>query len=208
MKNFTKISLLSFMIVTFAIAEEAPKTPGISIHEMFTLRQMWEDLQNNSKKDLSFNIRPNDICFRNNERNQEVCIHKAILAEMFLEAVKTGQTQILADLERILTKFKQTNLPEFNIEFQVNNPKVQFDKNYNQIIDPNNKPFVRVTAATPTGSFKAESNTQIISPREATIRHSLHADEKIDIEAAVTMNPKTEQFIDYMLRMKNLERQN
>ena len=88
MKNFTAISCLSIMLATFAMADEAPQTPGISIHEMFKLRQMLDDLQNNPKKDFSLSIRPNEICLKNNENNDEVCIHKAILAEMILENKK------------------------------------------------------------------------------------------------------------------------
>jgi hypothetical protein len=193
------------MLATFAIAEDTPQAPGISIHDMFKLRQMWDDLQNNSKKDFSLNIRPNDICFKNHVREEEVCIHKAILAEMIFEAVKSGQTQMLADLEKILTKFKQTDLPEFNVGLKVNNPAMRFDKNHRPIIDPNDRPGCNFTVATPTESFVAKSESHMNSPREVKICQTLHVDEKVDVQVAGEFDPRKGQFTDYMLHMKNLE---
>lgn len=207
MKNFTAISCLSVMLTTFAIAEETPtpETPGISIHEMFKLRQMWDDLQNNSKKDFSLTVRPNEICLKNNQSNEEACIHKAILAEMIFEAVKSGQTQILAELEKILTKFKQTDLPEFNVGLKVNNPVTDFDKNHRRIINPNDRPSVNLKASTATGSFTAESDTQVNSPREVKVRQTLYVDKKVDVQVEGEFDPRKGQFTDYMLHMKNLE---
>lgn len=193
------------MLATFAIAEDTPQAPGISIHDMFKLRQMWDDLQNNSKKDFSLNIRPNDICFKNHVREEEVCIHKAILAEMIFEAVKSGQTQMLADLEKILTKFKQTDLPEFNVGLKVNNPVTDFDENHRRIIDPNDRPGCNFTVATPTESLKAEINSKQITPDAVIITKTVHVNDCANVRAEVEFNPEKQKLVDIMLRMKNLE---
>ena len=194
------------MLATFAMADEAPQTPGISIHEMFKLRQMLDDLQNNPKKDFSLSIRPNEICLKNNENNDEVCIHKAILAEMILEAYKSGQQQILNQLEKILFRFKQADLPEFTVKLEVNTPNVYFDENDRQVIDLNNKPFIRFKAATPTESFVAESETQVTSPSEVTVHEYLHVDKTIDIVFESKIDPRNGgKLDDYWVRVRNLK---
>ncbi|MBP6892521.1 hypothetical protein KBB68_02975 [Candidatus Babeliales bacterium] len=222
MKNFTKISYLSIMLTTFAIAEKAPQsspeeqqnrvaeatqTPGISIHEMFKLRQMWEDLQSHLSKDFSFTIKPNEICLKNNEKNEEVCIHKAILIEMILEAYKSSQTEMLAHFQKILTQFKQSEFPKFNIDLKVNTPPVYPGEHFEQI-DPNNKPSIHIKATTPNESLKAEFNTEVISNRQVEISTTAHVDGKFDIQAEGTFNPRNNRYKTYKFYMNDLNPRN
>ncbi len=187
MKNITTIACLSFMLVTFACAEETPKTSGISAHDKFKLRQMYEDFKNDPTKDFSCIVRPNEICFRNNSRNEEVCVHTAILAEMILKAYKSGQAELLKITEETLSQFKQATLPEFNISFNTIDKIFQF------------------TAATPTNSFAAEGSVRLNADDNLEITGSFHVEKHIKTQASAEVDTRNGKFLHYSVSMTNLQ---
>ena len=187
MKNITTIACLSFMLVTFACAEETPKTSGISAHDKLKLDQMCEDFKNDPTKDFSCIVRPNEICFRNNSRNEEVCVHTAILAEMILKAYKSGQAELLKITEETLSQFKQATLPEFNISFNTIDKIFQF------------------TAATPTNSFAAEGSVRLNADDNLEITGSFHVEKHIKTQASAEVDTRNGKFLHYSVSMTNLQ---
>ena len=190
MKNITTIACLSFMLVTFACAEETPKTSGISAHDKLKLDQMCEDFKNDPTKDFSCIVRPNEICFRNNSRNEEVCVHTAILAEMILKAYKSGQAEFLKITEETLSQFKQATLPEFNISFNTIDKIFQF------------------TATTPNNKFAAEGSMGLNKTKNLEITGSFYVEDHINAQASAEFNGRNGELLDYAVRVKNLQRRN
>jgi hypothetical protein len=128
MKNFRAISCISIMVASFAMAEKAPnpmsatpqttKTPGMTVTEMFTLRQMFEDFKTKDSKNFSFRSKQHEICVKNNRSKDEVCVHTADLAEMLLEAYKTKNAELIANVTAMLRLLGTMHLPELNVDLQ------------------------------------------------------------------------------------------
>lgn len=190
MKNFTIFSFLSFMIVNLAIASETPKNPGMTIEQMLTLRQMYEDLQKNDSKDFSFRSRLNEICVKNNTNNDEVCIHKIILAEMLLEAYKKYNVEVVEQAETFLNKLKKTNLPELNVNFGTNSTIKDSEK-------------INLEVYTPKRNFDFKAafhNTNPNTFASVSLRIDGHSETKFDGE----LNNRRKTWNDFALRIKNL----
>lgn len=200
MKNFIKISLLSITLATFAIADETPTAPRVPMKDLIKLSKMYEDFTTKEHRNFSFTSRPDEICVRNNISGDEVCIHKAALAAMLLEACEIHNAQTLEHIKTMLEQLKQRNLPELNVALKFNNPQVTIVDG-EQVFDENNKPYFNARAETPNQSITAEVDSLQISPEIVRTTTTFHAD-RMDIRAESELNLEKQKFTDYLVHMK------
>ncbi len=210
MKNSIKISLLSIMFTAFAVAKEIPAIPtlpitdsettkfGLSIQEMFALRQMYEDFTNNPKKDFTLTITHDNICVRNNKENEEVCIHKAILAELLHQAYQKHGHELLE-------AFKNTQFSPGTIRLQGNNPHVSLDENGKFLVNPEDIFGFKLNAQAENNSANASFSSYMTTSGTVESKSNIHVPEKVDIISETEYDPNTQTFRNYMVHIRNLK---
>jgi hypothetical protein len=191
------------MFAAITVAEEIPtacrpQTPGVSIETMFTLRQMYEDFRNNKMIDFTLTTTSDTICIKNNERNEEACIHKAILAEMIHQGYQQHGYKLLED-------FKKIELTAGTITLKGNHPSLYLNENGEVIINPNDLPGFELKAKTSNDSMSASLSSYKKTPEIIESKCNIHVPKKVHVTSETEYDSNAQEFINYMVHMRNLK---
>ncbi len=133
MKKFITFILASFMFVSTIVSDEITnsstlETPKLlSIDDVMKFQRISNKILNSVQPNFSIKTGSNELCLKDHDTNEEICLPKEVIANFLLQAFKNNNTKILKLAEETCETLKKQNLPDAKFSIHHTNNSIQFN---------------------------------------------------------------------------------
>ncbi len=133
MKKFITFALVSFMFVSTIVSDEITDKPNqqtpqlLSVDDLIKFHRISNKILNAANPNFEIAIRSNELCLKDHDTNEEICLPKEIIANFLLQAFKNNNTKIIKLAEETCETLKKQNLPYAKFSIHHTNNSIQFN---------------------------------------------------------------------------------
>ncbi len=139
MKKLITFTLVSFMFVSTIISDEITDAQTLemskllSIDDVMRFQRISHKILNSGQPNFSIEIRSNELCLKDHDTNEEICLSKAVIANYLLEQFKKNNAEIIAQAESACYLMKKQDLPDAKFSIHNTNKSIHFDAKVKEV---------------------------------------------------------------------------
>lgn len=140
MKKLITFTLVSFMFVSTVISDEITDTSNpkvskpLNIDDLMLFQKILNTLQNSTNRNVTLEIRSNDVCLKDHKLNEESCLPIAMIVNLLRAEYRRNKHTFIDVIEEVLEKIEKQDFPNGKILITTENndsvdPKLNFTTN-------------------------------------------------------------------------------